>query len=142
MSSTSSVTIGSLCAQIGLAEEHLDKVISDLHLDEITQTACSIWKSLPPYKELKNFDVAIQDIDKENLNEADKIRELFRRWKQRKGSEATYTSILRALLSTERRKDAEYLCRLVITSVTRFPGKKIPSVLVQKLPPTERGCVI
>ena len=65
----------------------------------------SNWKSLPFRLGLE--DVVAKDIDKDHLKESDKRREFFRQWKQIKGLEATYRSLVRALLDINQKHDAE-----------------------------------
>ena len=88
-----------------------DSVISDLHLDEIAQTRCTYWKSLPSRLGLE--DIVAEDIDRNFSREFDKRRELFRQWKQIKGSEATYRCLVKALLDINQRHDAEYVSGLL-----------------------------
>ena len=94
-----------------LADQDLDEVISDLHLDKIAQTKDINWKSLPSRLELP--DVVTKDIDKDLMKESEKRREFFRQWKQKKGMEATYRSLVRALLDIKERDNAEYVCKLL-----------------------------
>ena len=102
--------IRTLCAQIGVAYHNLDEVISDLHLDQIALSRCTYWRFLPTRLGLSN--VVAKDIDREFQKEPEKRRELFEQWKQRKGFEATYRSLVRALLDIDKRLDAEYVCKL------------------------------
>ena len=101
--------INTLCAHF---KQDLDKVISDLHLDEIARTRCTYWKSLPSRLGLP--DIVAKDIDiKGSLLESEKRSEFFRQWKQRKGLEATYRVLVKALLDIDQRLDAEYVCELL-----------------------------
>ena len=102
--------ISTLCAHFELVDHDLDKEISDLHLDEIAETRCAYWKSLPSRLGLQ--DTVTRDIDKDFTEELDKRREFFQQWKQKKGSEATYRSLVRALLDIKQRRDAEYVSKL------------------------------
>ena len=104
--------INTLCTHFELADQDLDKVISDLHLDEIARTRCTYWKSLPSRLGLP--DIVAKDIDiKGSLSEPEKRSEFFGQWKQRKGFEATYRVLVKALLDIHQRLDAEYMCELL-----------------------------
>ena len=105
------ISPNTLCAHFELADQELDKVISDLHLDDIAQTRCTYWKFLS--SRLRLQDVVAKDIDKDFPTESEKRREFFQQWKQRKGSEATYRSLVKALLDINQRRDAEYVCNLL-----------------------------
>ena len=109
--------ISTLCAHFELVDHDLDKEISDLHLDEIAQARCTYWKSLPSRLGLQDVD-----IDKDFSKEFDKRREFFQQWKQKKGSEATYRSLVRALLDIKQRHDAEYVCKLSRQAVHENPS--------------------
>ena len=100
-----------LCTRYKLADQDLDKEISDLHLDEIAQSKDIKWKSLPSRLGLPN--VVAKDTSKDFPKESDKRCEFFQQWKQRKGSEATYRSLVRALLDIKERDNAEYVCKLL-----------------------------
>ena len=100
-----------LCAHFEPADQDLDKVISDLHLQAIAQTSDINWKSLPSRLGLQD-DVA-KDIDKGFTKEFDKRQEFFQQWKRFKGSEATYRSLVKALLDINQRHNAEYVCELL-----------------------------
>ena len=111
MAKESGSDINTLCAHFELADQNLDKVISDVHLDKIAQTRCTYWQSLPSRLGLP--DIVAKDIDRDFPTESDKRREFFRQWKQRKGSEATYRRLVKALLGINQRQDAEYVCKLL-----------------------------
>ena len=101
----------SLCAHFELAQQDLDKEISDFHLDEIARTHDVNWKILTSRLGLQ--DVVAKDIDKDHSKEFDKRLGFFQQWKQRKGSEATYKKLVRALLDTDQKRDAEGVCKLL-----------------------------
>ena len=103
--------LGSLCAHFELADQDLDKEISDLHLDEIARTRDINWKSLPSRLGLQ--DVVAKDIDKNFTKEFDKRQGFFQLWKRIKGYEATYRSLVKALLDINQRHEAEYVCELL-----------------------------
>ena len=113
--------ISTLCAQFGVAYHNLDEVISDLHLDEIGLSRCTYWKSLPSRLGLSK--VIAKDNDRDLQKEREKRCEFLQQWKQRKGSKATYRSLVRALLDIDQRLDAEYVCKLARQAVTNHsPG--------------------
>ena len=103
--------VKTLCARLMLADQDLDKEISDLHLDEIVRKSCTLWKSLP--SRLGLHSIIVKDIEKDFPRELDRRREFFQQWKQIKGSEATYRSLVKALLDIDQRHDAEYVCKLL-----------------------------
>ena len=107
--------VSTLCEELKLADQGLDKQISEVHFDEIAQTRDINWKFLPSRLGLQ--DVTAKDIDKDYSNELEKRRELFRKWKQIKGSEATYRSLVRALLDIKQRDNAEYVLKLLCQAV-------------------------
>lgn len=104
-----------LCTRLKLVDHDLDKMISDLHLDEIARTRCDYWRSLPSRLGLP--DIVAMDIDEDYSEAFDRRRAFFRQWKQIKGSEATYRSLVRALLGIRKKLDAEYVLRLLRQSV-------------------------
>ena len=108
--------ISTLCAQFGVAYHNLDEVISDLHLDEIGLSRCTYWRSLPTRLGLSN--VVAKDIGRDFQKEYERRCEFFQQWKQEKGSEATYRSLVRALLDTKQRLDAEYVCKLASQAIS------------------------
>ena len=112
--------ISSLCVHLELADQDLDKEISDLHLNEIARTRAINWKSLPSCLGLEEF--VAKDIDKDFPTEYDKRREFFQGWKQVKGSEATYRNLVKALFDINQRHDAEYVCELLRPMVADTPN--------------------
>ena len=107
-------------ASLELADQELDSVISDLHLDEIARSRCTYWQSLPSRLGLE--DIVAEDIDRNFSREFDKRREFFRQWKQIKGSEATYRCLVKALHDINQRRDAEYVSGLLRPRVAASSG--------------------
>lgn len=90
-----------------LLGDNANKQISDEHIEVISQDLCEKWRLLPAHLGLGT--ITIDDIIE---NEAGK-RHFFTTWKDQKGSEATYRSLVSALLEIECRKDAESVCELL-----------------------------
>ena len=121
-----------LCTRFKLADQDLDKVISNLHFDEISQTRDINWKSLPSRLGLQ--DNVAKDIDKDFSKEFDKRREFFQQWKQKNGSEATYRSLVRALLDIKQIDNAEYVCELLQQTVGEASGTDLSPTTPQDPP--------
>ena len=94
----------------------MNKEISDLHLEEIARETCTCWRSLPPHLGIETN--LVKDIERDFSKEVDRRRELFDQWKQRKGSEATYRNLVKALLYLKERRDADYVCKLLRQTVS------------------------
>ena len=80
--------MSSLLEQYQLKEEDVNKQVTDLHINEISRSHCKKWKSLPAYLEMEG--IVAGDIDKKPIEEDEKRCEFFSKWKEEKGSEATY----------------------------------------------------
>ena len=118
--------ISTLCTHFELADQELDRVIGDLHLEEIARKRCTYWKSLPSRLGLQ--DIVAKDVDKDFPMEFDKRREFFQQWKKIKGSEATYRCLVKALLTIDQRHDAEYVFKLLHQAVA--DSSEAPSGMV------------
>ena len=57
--------------------------------------------------------IHVEDIDCQEMDEHQKREKFFSTWKENKGSEATYTKLIRALLTIESKEDAEFVCKLL-----------------------------
>ena len=109
----------------GLTRRHCDRPVSDLHLERISRSCFKYWKLLPDYLGLKT--VMVHDIDRSLIDEESKRLEFLRQWKIRKGSEATYTQLISALLSIDQRSDAEAVCNFLAQSMKSAPIKTVPT---------------
>lgn len=105
-----------LVERFQLTEENCDRQVSDSHLEDISRSFCSRWRSLHSYLELE--DLVVRDIDREHKEEEEKRNDFFFAWKQKKGSHATYRKLICALLKIEYRNDAEKVCKLLMRPVS------------------------
>ena len=94
-----------------LTQEDLNKKVTDKHIEVISRSSCRKWKSLYSHLEMKPIHVG--DIDCKEMDEDQKRVKFFSTWKENKGSEATYTKLIRALLTIESKEDAESVCKLL-----------------------------
>ena len=88
-----------------------NKQITDEHIEVISRTLCSQWKSLPAHLGLP--PITARDIDHGPGDEREKRNTFLTTWKAMKGSEATYKKLISALLKIEHREDAESVCELL-----------------------------
>ncbi len=85
--------------------------ITDLHLDEITNSHLEKWRLLPSHLELAQ--IVVSDIEREHRDERGRRRRLLQLWRERTGNRATYRRLIGALLRIGCREDAEYICGLL-----------------------------
>ena len=100
-----------LIASYHLAEKDTDKQITDEHIEVISRTSCSQWKSLPAHLGLPL--ITARDIDRGPGDEREKRNTFLTTWKAMNGSKATYKKLISALLKIECREDAESVCELL-----------------------------
>ena len=103
--------LSSLLLQYKLPADICSAQVSDVHLEEISRSHCKDWKNLPPHLQLDT--IMASDINRMQVGEAEKRREFLFGWKESKGSDATYGSLIRALLKIKCRQDAESICELL-----------------------------
>ena len=94
-----------------LTEEEVSIKITDRHIVDISISLCTKWKFLPAYLGLA-ANIA-KDIDRKPVNEEEKRLTFLTTWKEKKGSEATYKSLIGALLDIECRDEAGSVCELL-----------------------------
>jgi hypothetical protein len=94
-----------------LSEHDCSLEVTDVHAEKISSSFCSKWKSLPPYLEIE--DIVAKDINRCLVDESDKRHLFLKKWKEMKGSEATYRKLINALLEVKCRQDAERVCKLL-----------------------------
>ena len=116
-----SVTVNSLMEQYQLQDKDLLKLISDDHLQKISQSHCMKWKFLPSY--LKMERIVAEDIDRKYKDDDEKRFAFFNQWKESRGSDANYRELISALLVINSRKDAEEICKLLQKSLPAPAGK-------------------
>ena len=99
-----------------LEEKDCDGAVSDLHLEVISRSYCTKWKSLPAHLEMEV--IVVDDIDRINGDKQEKRHAFLKKWKGTKGSDATYRKLINALLTIECRKEAEGVCELLQKSLS------------------------
>ena len=109
--SSRSVTVRDLMGHYDLSEDSYSQQLSDFHVNKIH---CSKWRQLPCH--LGMDEIVAEDIDRDCRSEEERRFKFFSRWKEMRGSDATYGSLISALLAIECRKDAESVCKLLQTS--------------------------
>ena len=100
-----------LMTAYNLSEEDCAQPISDIHIDEIAQSYCGKWRSLPAYLRLETM--LVSDLERDCRNEEERRRTFLRKWKDMQGSAATYAVLIYALLKIRSRSDAEGVCKLI-----------------------------
>jgi hypothetical protein len=106
-----SLTIQDLLKCCGLSHRSSKKPVSDAHLEEISRSSCKQWKSLPSHLDLET--IVASDIDRSQKDEREKRHDFFKKWKDIKGSGATYKQLINALLKIKCVQDAEKICQLL-----------------------------
>lgn len=109
-------TFDSLMVDFNLAEEDYNSQVSEHHIVNISRTCCRTWRSLPSLLELRS--IVMDDIDRGPGSEEDKRRSFLLKWREMKGSEATYRKLIKALLETDCVQDAESVCKLLKQSTS------------------------
>ncbi len=94
-----------------LTVANCSREVSDCHLDEISRLHSREWKSLPPYLGIPN--IVAEDSSLSAGDPREKRLNFFLKWKQKKGSGATYLRLISALLKIQCKKDAESVCELL-----------------------------
>ena len=95
----------------------MNKQVSDAHLEDISRSCCSGWRSLPSRLEMRK--IVVEDIDRlQGLSEEEKRLYFFKQWKSEKGSEATYKKLIDALVKIKCREDAEKVQCLIENPAT------------------------
>jgi hypothetical protein len=113
-------SLGSLLVDYHLREEDVNRMITDLDIDEISRTGCRKWISLPAH--LQMAAIVAEDIDKLQICEERKRHKFLSKWKETKGSGATYRALIHALFKMSCREDAERVCRIAAQSLPVPPG--------------------
>ena len=94
-----------------LTEDVCGQQVSPVHLEDISRSHCKHWRKLPAHLGLP--EIMASDIDRKQVEESEKRHIFFFGWKDRKGSDATYRSLISALLKIDCRQDAESICKLL-----------------------------
>ena len=114
-----SITVNDLMVRYALTEEDCKMQISDFHQSKISQSHCSKWRLLPCHLGMEK--IVVKDVDRVYAGEEETRFEFFSRWKETRGSDATYLSLISALLAIDCREDAESVCKLLGSSLSRPP---------------------
>ena len=93
------------------------KPVSAEHLERLSRSGCKEWKSLPAHMDLE--DIVAEDIDKSKKTEREKRHEFLLKWKDMKGSDATYEQLVKALLKIKCVQDAETVCQMLKESIDK-----------------------
>lgn len=110
-----------------LKEEDGDRQMSDQHLGDIAATYAyfRLWRALPARLGVLRIENATARTD-----EVTEKRAFFYKWRKEKGSEATYTRLISAMLDVGSREDAERVCKMLRTVVpTNWPDSQQPSTM-------------
>ena len=94
-----------------LSVEDCDKKVSGAHLEIISRSSCKHWERLPSHLEMN--DIVVSDVRRTQIDEEGKRLEFLRKWREQKGSKATYKQLVLALLKIECRDDAEKVCEIL-----------------------------
>ena len=94
-----------------LSVEDCDKKVSGAHLEIISRSSCKHWERLPSHLEMN--DIVVSDVRRTQIDEEGKRLEFLRKWREQKGSKATYKQLVLALLKIECRDDAEKVCEII-----------------------------
>lgn len=111
-------SFSSLLEQYQLTEEECSRRVSRRHLE--FSTWCQ-WRDLPPYLEMDAF--IAEDIDHRPINEDDKRCAFFVKWRDVKGSGATYGKLITSLLKIRGWEYAERLCEMLQDSPPSYAGR-------------------
>ena len=106
-----SVPARSMLKRYSLTEESCDVQISDKHLGDISRSNCRKWRELPSRLEMDA--IVVGDIGRKPVDEDEKRATFFAKWKEAKGSDATYKALISALLEIGCTEDAECVCKLL-----------------------------
>ena len=114
MADSVSTTVSSLLEKYQIKDEDINTQVTDLHVDEIARSHCKKWKSLPAHLQMEA--IAAKDIDLKQIEEEQKRCDFLSKWKEEKGSEATYKVLIGALLKIKSREDAEGICKIILST--------------------------
>ena len=124
-----------LLSSFGLSREDCGRTVSDAHAECISRKCCKHWKKLPSHLGLDT--IVVDDISSGQGDEETKRHNFFLKWKETKGSGATYRALINALLVIDCREDAEKVCDILKDPV----GSTSPPSPTQP-PPPKRVCAI
>ena len=96
-----------------LKDQDLEKQITEIHCDKICHTINLKWRRLPPYLGLES-EPLISDIETLSIEEEEKRGKFVSKWKEIKGSDATYKNLIDALYKIDSKDDAEHVHKLLL----------------------------
>ena len=91
----------------------LEKKITEIHCDKISHNINLKWRRLPPYLGLESEPI-VSDIEHLLIEEEEKRGKFLSKWKEIKGSDATYKNLLDALNELDCKDDAEHVQKLLL----------------------------
>jgi len=120
-----SVKLHSLLEQYSVTEEECVLQVSERHVSDIALSHCRKWRYLPSYLELE--DIVKSDIDHGAGSEEEKRHSFLLKWREVKGSSATFKKLINALLEIDCHQDAESVCKLLknVVSKSTSPARKV-----------------
>lgn len=110
------VSIRLLFTYYGLSEDSYGRCVSESHMGHLSSSMHSKWRLVAPQLRLKDVVPSIEGTS-EARSEEEKAKLLLILWRRRRGNEATYKSLIEALLKADCRSDAEYVCQMLKKSV-------------------------
>ena len=128
--------MSSLVEHFEIPDADANRQVSDCHIEEISNTFCEKWRSLPPYLEMET--IVAKDIDRDHpgCDECEKRCSFLKKWKKMRGMKATYKSLIKALLDTKCREEAEGVCRLLKKADVSAQSDETTKPLLVPLCPT------
>ena len=119
----------SMMEHFKLPEAAFNFQVSDSHIEEISNSFCEKWRSLPPYLEMKT--IVAKDIDRDHTgcDECEKRCSFLKKWKKLKGLKATYRGLIHALLEIKCTEEAEGVCKLLKNQNSTDPPQDGPDIL-------------
>ena len=111
-----------LIAHYELTEEDCKREVSDADIVKIASSVHGKWKSqLPPLLGMETIIVTDIVSAQGYIAEEDRRLAFFKEWKQRKGFDATYKTLISALLEISCRQDAESVCKILKETTSAAP---------------------
>ncbi len=108
------VTASDLLELHKIKDEHCDAKIADVHLEKISRILVCEMQSLAPYIGIEYNLVA--DIEKQNVGWSTKKHTFLLKWRETKGRQATYRSLIKGLVDIEYIGNAEGVCELLVAT--------------------------
>ena len=112
-------TVSEVMKTYNVPEKACHKKVTDKHLDMISRSCCKEWKSLPSYLGLET--IVADDISRSGGREEEKRHGFLLKWRDIRGSRATYKHLIEALLDMKCVDDAEKVCKLLKDSTSLQP---------------------